>query len=66
MARVKVTISPMADVKMEVEGVQGQSCVDLTKALEKSIGADPGSVDRQLKPEYRATGGVEQKQTARW
>lgn len=50
MKTVRVTISPTGGIEMEVEGVHGGSCVDLTRNLEEALGMDPG--DRELKNEY--------------
>jgi hypothetical protein len=49
MKQVKVTISPDGEVKVEVNGVKGRSCKDLTKQLEAALGETMGS---RKKPDY--------------
>jgi hypothetical protein len=51
---IEVTIDEYGRVRIEVHGVQGKKCLDLTQNLEAALG---GEVDeRELKPEaYDAT-----------
>jgi hypothetical protein len=46
---LEITISATGEVKIEVKGVQGAGCLDLTKNLENALGTVE---DRQLKGEY--------------
>lgn len=39
MATIKVIIKPQGKVTCEVQGVQGQGCVNLTKNLMEQLGA---------------------------
>ena len=48
-AEFEIVISPEGKVNIEVKGVQGSSCTDLTRFLEEAL----GDVDqRDYKPEY--------------
>lgn len=49
MAKVDVYISKDGTVTIEVNGVQGKGCQDITKILQESLGV---TVDSDLKPEY--------------
>jgi hypothetical protein len=52
MATLRAKISPDGSkVKIEVEGIAGESCLSTTEALEKAIFGD-GRVDRNLTDEY--------------
>jgi Protein of unknown function (DUF2997) len=46
---MEITISPTGEVKIQVKGVHGASCLDLTKGLEQGLGTVE---DRQLTAEY--------------
>lgn len=46
---ITVTIHPDGRVEVHVEGVKGEECVALTKALEEALG---GKTERELTPEY--------------
>lgn len=35
---LEITITPDGEVKIEVKGVKGSSCVDLTKDIEEALG----------------------------
>jgi hypothetical protein len=49
MQEIEVIIDKDGKVRLEVRGVKGMSCLDLTKALEEALG---GQVeDRQMTPE---------------
>ena len=37
---IKITIDPDGQVRVEVLGVKGQSCLDLTSALEEALGGE--------------------------
>ncbi|PNW26673.1 UNVERIFIED_CONTAM: hypothetical protein BEN50_21605 [Euhalothece sp. KZN 001] len=51
---VIITIDKDGNPKIEVEGGDGKTCVDLTKELESQL----GTVDeRKFKPEYRQNNG---------
>ena len=49
MAKIKVTIGLDSKVKVEVEGVAGKSCTDVTKELEKALGTVE---ERKLTADY--------------
>jgi hypothetical protein len=53
--KIIVRISPKAEVKVEVDGMQGASCKDVTKQLEKALG---NTVKSEEKGEF-----YEQEQT---
>ena len=38
------------DVKIEVDGLKGGSCIDITKSIEEALGGDVSS--RKKKPEF--------------
>lgn len=46
---LEIVITPQGKIEIEVKGVQGPGCKELTRALEDAL----GEVDaRELKPEY--------------
>ena len=49
MQELEIVISPTGEVKIEVKGVAGGHCVDLTRDLERSLGEVE---ERQFKAEY--------------
>lgn len=49
MQELEVTISPTGEVKIEVKGAHGDSCLAMTQDLENALGSVE---DRQLKSEY--------------
>lgn len=50
LQEVVITIEKDGQVKLEVKGVKGPSCLDLTKGLEEALG---GQIDsRDFKPEF--------------
>lgn len=51
MQEIIVTIDDAGEVKVEVAGVTGGSCVDLTEKLEAALGVAQAD-GRELKPEY--------------
>jgi hypothetical protein len=52
MGQVKVRISPDgSEVKVEVNGIAGESCTDLTAALEKSIYGS-STIEQNFTDEY--------------
>ena len=61
MQKVIVTIDADGHVQIEVDGVVGKTCHDVTADLEKLL----GHVDtRQHKPDYHRTPSVGQQQHA--
>jgi hypothetical protein len=46
---IDIIIHPNGRVEVRVEGVKGEECTALTKALEEALG---NKVDRELTPEY--------------
>ena len=46
---IDVIIHPNGRVEVRVEGIKGEECTAITKALEEALG---GNVDRELTPEY--------------
>lgn len=48
LQEVDIYIEKDGQVKLEVKGAKGMTCLDLTKDLELALG---GEVDRQFKPE---------------
>jgi len=46
-----VFISPEGKVMLEVDGIRGPSCLDVTKALEESLGR---VTERKKKPAFHA------------
>jgi hypothetical protein len=51
--KIKITLRKDGTQSIEVLGATGDSCVELTSALEKRLGAQQG--ERELKPEYHET-----------
>jgi len=63
MQEIEVVIDKDGEVKLEVRGVKGMSCLDLTKDLEAALG---GQVEeRQMTAESQETVG-EQVQNQQW
>lgn len=58
MQTIEVSISPKGDVQIHVVGVQGESCLTLTKPLEDALGGQP--VSREMTDEAYAEQGIEQ------
>ncbi len=49
MTEVVVVIKKTGEVAVEVNGMQGSSCQDITRALSEALGTE---VESQAKPEY--------------
>lgn len=49
MAKMNVTIMPNGEVKMQIEGIKGKKCLDLSKGFEEALGE---VADRKLTSEY--------------
>jgi hypothetical protein len=47
--KIIVRISPDGKTQIEVDGMKGESCTDVTKKLEEALGQ---TVDTELKNEY--------------
>jgi hypothetical protein len=63
LQEVEVFIEPDGRVRVEVRGVKGLSCLDITRALEAALG---GKVeDRQLTPEAHEA-APEQARQQQW
>jgi hypothetical protein len=61
LQEVEVFIDRDGRVRVEVRGVKGMSCLDVTKALEEALGG--GVEDRELTPEaYEAAQAEQQRQ----
>lgn len=65
MARINIAIDTIGNSKVDVEGGDGTSCKELTRAIEQALG---GETKTDLKPEYHSGGGQTTKtqQTQRW
>jgi hypothetical protein len=50
MKKIQITIRKDGTQKVEVLGCQGQDCTELTRELERRLGAAEG--ERTFKPEY--------------
>jgi hypothetical protein len=62
LQEIEVVIDKNGKVRVEVRGVKGMSCLDLTKGLEEALG---GQVeDRQMTPE--ASEAAQQVQGQQW
>lgn len=53
LQEIEVFIDEKGEVKIEVHGVKGMKCLDLTADLEKALGGEVAS--REMKPEAYAT-----------
>ncbi|NBD35560.1 MAG: DUF2997 domain-containing protein [Chloroflexi bacterium] len=49
LQEVELFIAKNGEVRMEVRGVAGKKCLDLTRELEAALGNE--IIDRELKPE---------------
>ena len=64
LQEVEVFIEPDGRVRVEVRGVKGLSCLDLTRALEAALG---GKVEgRQLTPEAHEAAPDQAQQQRQW
>lgn len=45
---IRITISPTGEVKVDVNGVIGTSCQDITRALQEALGVE---IESQVKPQ---------------
>ena len=52
----EITIGPNGQIRVEVKGATGKSCLELTEFLEQALGDE---VERKLKPEYYTKPAVE-------
>lgn len=61
MRKIKISISPMGDPKVEAEGFVGASCEAATKPIEDALSGGKGG-NTSYKPEYHqsAEQGVQQ------
>ena len=50
---LEIVIAPTGEIQINVQGMKGSKCVDLTKSLEEALGH---VVQRTLKPEYYESG----------
>ena len=55
LQEIDVYIEPDGEVRVEVRGVKGLSCLDLTKALEDALGGQ--IVAREMTPEANESAG---------
>jgi len=49
VAKMRVTVSSDGDIKVQIEGVRGKKCLDLSKAFEESLGE---VAERRFTSEY--------------
>jgi len=60
LQEIDIFIEKDGQVKLEVRGVKGPGCLDLTRDLEKALG---GAVEREMRPEaYEAIEQSNQEQ----
>jgi hypothetical protein len=59
MQELDITITPQGEVQIQVKGVQGTHCLDLTKGLEDGLGTVE---DRQFTSEYYEQQAQENRQ----
>ena len=60
LQEIDIFIEKDGQVKLEVRGVKGPGCLDLTRDLEKALG---GHVEREMRPEaYEAIEQYNQEQ----
>jgi hypothetical protein len=60
LQEVDIYIEKDGQVRLEVRGVKGPGCLDLTKALEEALGGEVTS--REMKPEAYEVEQTEQNQ----
>ena len=53
LQEIEVFIDENGEVKIEVHGVEGKRCLELTSDLEAALGGEV--IDRKMKPEAYAT-----------
>lgn len=63
LEEIEVFIEPDGQVRIEVRGVKGTSCLDLTRDLEKALGGQV--VEREMTPEAYESGEGEAEQWQR-
>lgn len=52
MQELNITITAAGEVTVDVQGMNGTNCLELTRALEARLGV---VLERQLKPEFYQT-----------
>lgn len=60
--KIKITIDPMGNPKVEAEGFVGTSCEAATAAIESALAGKATGADRTYKPEYSQSADVEVQQ----
>lgn len=64
--KIKITISPMGDPKIEAIGFNGEGCEQATSGIERALSGGKG-VERVLKPEWFEQGTNEEgEQNFQW
>lgn len=48
LQEIRIAIAEDGSVRVEVDGVKGMGCLDVTRALEEALG---GEVEREMTPE---------------
>lgn len=55
MAKMTVSISPNGEIKVQIEGIKGKSCVELTKEFEEALGE---VINKKFTSEYYQEGFI--------
>ena len=50
LQEIEVTIAPSGELKVEIRGVKGPTCLDFTRGMEELLGGEV--IGRHLTPEY--------------
>lgn len=61
--KIKITIDPLGNPKIEAVGFAGMDCTAATKGLENALG---GAADTSLKPEYYQENSEGEQQHQTW
>lgn len=63
--KVVITIAPDGDTTIDAQGFAGSSCSLATREMELALAGDAGNISDRKKPDFYATTGQGQSQTAR-
>lgn len=62
--KIRITIDPVGNKKVEAEGFVGTSCEAATAHIEQALaGGKPNMGDREYKPEYSQSADVQAEQS---
>jgi hypothetical protein len=66
--KIRVTIDPIGNSKVEAIGYNGAGCAEATKSIEEALAGGRGGMERVMKPEWNNPSSEEEgvQQGVRW